>query len=87
MDYRNAFFKTIGLSEYRILGRQVRKTIGLSDIGYQTQTIRISDIRYKKNYLLPSAGKGNRLLEEKEESREADIHTLTHIYICKYIAK
>jgi hypothetical protein len=38
------FLKTIELLEYQILGRQVRKTIGLSDIRYQTQMIRLSDI-------------------------------------------
>jgi hypothetical protein len=36
------------LSDYKISGRQVRKTVGLSDIRYQTQTTGLSDIRYKK---------------------------------------
>jgi hypothetical protein len=48
MDYRTHFKKTIGLAEYRISGRQGWKTIKLSDIGYQTQTIGLADIRYKK---------------------------------------
>jgi hypothetical protein len=41
-------FLTIVLSEYRKFGHQVRKTIGLSDIRYQTQTIRLSNFGYIK---------------------------------------
>jgi hypothetical protein len=56
MDYQNSFFFiTIELSEYRILDQQVRKTIRLSDIGYQTQTIGLSDMDIKKNYQFPSS--------------------------------
>ncbi len=44
----NCILKTIVLSEYQILDRQVRKTIRLSDIGNQTQTIGLSDFGFKK---------------------------------------
>jgi hypothetical protein len=56
----NIFHQTIRISEYGLsehifltigilnIGRQIRKTIGLSDIKYQTQTIGLMDIGYKK---------------------------------------
>ncbi len=47
MDYQKT---TIGLSEYLISDRKVRKIIRPLDIGYQTQTIGLSDIGYKKSY-------------------------------------
>ncbi len=64
----NIFLQTIRISAYGLsehifftigilnIGRQIRKTIGLSDIKYKTQTIGLLDIGYKKNYRLPSSG-------------------------------
>jgi hypothetical protein len=49
MDNQNAFFK---LSDYRNIKHWAGKLVKLSDIRYQAQTIRLSDIGYKKKLLI-----------------------------------
>jgi hypothetical protein len=65
----NIFSKTMGISEYGLSEHFFNnRTIGISNIGlasqenyqtigygYQTQTIRLSDIGYEKNYRLLSS--------------------------------
>jgi hypothetical protein len=46
--------QTTCFQEYWLLGRWVSKTIGLTDIGFKTQTIELSNIWYIKNYRLPA---------------------------------
>ncbi len=52
-DYE-LFFRAIGLSEYQLSERRMEKTIGLSDIGFQIQTISLANIGHK-NYWLPNS--------------------------------